>query len=139
MSTEIETRMTEHTANEFWGGDDRGICLQVTEAESRQDGYIQLTMAEADALYIALGCYVKREATRRTMQTLTKENEMKKTGENYPIGPCVLPLQCSICGTIITEENVVNKDCAGGCDICLYCGNGKCPKCGEHWHCGGCV
>ena len=85
MSTEIETRMTEHTANEFWGGDDRGICLQVTEGNpegllgSRDripvEGYIQLTMEEADALYIALGCYVKREATRRKMQTLLKENE----------------------------------------------------------------
>ena len=72
MSTEIETKMTEHTANEFWGGDDRGICLQITEMGPRQNGYIQLTMEEADALYIALGCYVKREATRRTMQKLNK-------------------------------------------------------------------
>lgn len=64
---------------------------------------------------------------------------MQKTGENYPCGPCSLPLECSDCGTIITEENVVNQNCEGECEICDYCGNGKCPSCGEHYHCGGCI
>ena len=64
---------------------------------------------------------------------------MQKTGEDYPCGPCILPLECSNCGTIITEENQVNEDCTEECDICDYCGNGKCPNCGEHWHCGGCI
>ena len=64
---------------------------------------------------------------------------MKKTGENYPCGPCELPLECSECGTIITEENVENEECGNGCEICDYCGNGKCPNCGNHWHCGGCI
>jgi hypothetical protein len=64
---------------------------------------------------------------------------MKKTGEKYPCGYCELPLECSECGAIITIENVLNEDCEDDCDICRYCGNGKCPNCGNHWHCGGCI
>lgn len=64
---------------------------------------------------------------------------MKKTHEDYPCGPCELPLECSRCGEIITEENVVEKICDDGCEKCEYCGHGACPNCGEHWHCGGCI
>lgn len=65
---------------------------------------------------------------------------MEKTGERCPCGPCGLPLECDECGTIITEDNVVEEPCENGrCEICNYCGEGKCPKCGQHWHCGGCV
>ena len=45
---------------------------------------------------------------------------MKTTGEDYPCGPCYLPLECSNCGTIITEENVVEEECNYGCEICDY-------------------
>ena len=64
---------------------------------------------------------------------------MKKTGEEYPNGPCELPLECSNCGTIITVENQITEDCQEECEVCDYCGNGKCPNCGDHWHCGGCI
>jgi len=64
---------------------------------------------------------------------------MEKTGEFYPCGPCELPLICSGCGLIITEDNVIDEPCEGECEICDYCGCGSCPACGEHWHCGGCV
>jgi hypothetical protein len=64
---------------------------------------------------------------------------IREVGVNYPIGPCELPLLCS-CGTIITNENVNNSnECSDGCEVCDYCGVGKCPTCGEHWHCGGCI
>jgi len=64
---------------------------------------------------------------------------MLKTGEDYPCGPCYLPLECSKCGTIITEENVNNEQCSTDCELCDYAACGKCPNCGEHWHCGGCL
>ena len=67
---------------------------------------------------------------------------MKKTGEDYPCGPCELPLECYYCGCVITEENVDNDSpcaVAHGCDVCEYCGVGKCPSCGRHWHCGWCA
>lgn len=64
---------------------------------------------------------------------------MKETKEDYPCGPCSLPLICSSCGGLITEENVVNRDCDEECEMCEYCGNGKCPDCGDHWHCGRCI
>lgn len=81
MGTEIETKMTEHTAKEFWGGDDRGVCLQVTASgplrvretagkQIQEEGFIQLTMEEAAALCSDLGGFVKREAMRR--QSLLK-------------------------------------------------------------------
>ncbi len=65
---------------------------------------------------------------------------MYKSGEHYPNGPCELPMKCSACGKIITEKNVVEGDeCEEECEVCDYCGTGKCPSCGEHWHCGGCI
>ena len=64
---------------------------------------------------------------------------MQKTGDNYPNGPCELPLICFKRGTVITNENVIEKDCDDECEVCEYCGNGKCHKCGTHWHCGGCI
>lgn len=63
---------------------------------------------------------------------------MKKIGDNYPNGPCEFPMKC-LCGKILTEENVVDKECEGECEVCQYCGISKCPECGEHTHCGGCV
>lgn len=49
-------------------------------------------------------------------------------GSQYPCGPCGMPVECPNCGTIITEENVVKKDCDEECEICDYCGNEKCPQ-----------
>ena len=63
---------------------------------------------------------------------------MKETGSNYPCGPCELPLECSKCGTIITEDNVVDIE-HDNCEVCDYCGSESCPNCGQHWHCGWCI
>ena len=64
---------------------------------------------------------------------------MEKTGQHYPCGPCELPLECSNCGEIITEDNQIDETCEEDCEICEYCGSGSCPNCGYHWHCGGCI
>ena len=102
MSTELQTKMASHTISRFWGGDDRGVCVQVTSstllkardsiAEQLQDeGFIRLTMEEAAALCNDLGAFVKAEAIRR--QGLLKEQleqaklEMKTVfheGEELP-------------------------------------------------------
>jgi hypothetical protein len=65
---------------------------------------------------------------------------MREIGSNYPCGPCPdeLPMKCT-CGKILTDDNIGDKDCGDGCEVCYYCGIGKCPDCGEHIHCGGCV
>lgn len=65
--------------------------------------------------------------------------DIKVAGSSYPCGPCSLPVKCSSCGTIITPENVVEDECTDDCETCHYCGIGKCPNCGAHWHCGGCI
>jgi hypothetical protein len=82
MSTELKTKMTEHTVVRFWGGDDRGVCLQVTASaplkvrdsiadQLQEEGFIHLTMEESAALCNDLGAFVKAEAVRR--QGLLKE------------------------------------------------------------------
>ena len=71
MSESVETKMTDHQVIEFWGGNSRGVCLQVTASALRiratideqlqEEGFIQLTMEEAAALCNDLGRFVKRE------------------------------------------------------------------------------
>ena len=68
MSTELKSEMTSHTATQFWGGDARGVCIQIT---SNEEGFIQLTMEEAAALCNTLGLFIVDEAKRR--QDLLKE------------------------------------------------------------------
>lgn len=69
MSTELTTEMLSHKLTEFWGGDERGVCAQVTALSPTHgdngEGYIQMTMAEAAALCNDLSMFVKREALRR--------------------------------------------------------------------------
>ena len=82
MGTEIDTRMTEHNVKQFWGGDSRGVCLQITaatplkvcdsiEEQIQEEGHIQLTMEEAAAMCNDLGRFVREEAQRR--QSLLRE------------------------------------------------------------------
>ena len=82
MGTEVETKMADHTAKEFWGGEQRGVCLQITAISAPvspvpgkpyyyEEGFIQLTMEEAAALCSALRTFVKNEAVRR--QTLLRQ------------------------------------------------------------------
>lgn len=89
MSTEIETKMMDHTATEFWGGDKRGVCVQITAAEMKhihesgieqlqEEGFIQLTMEEAAALCNTLARFISEEAKRR--QSLLKEQIEKLKG-----------------------------------------------------------
>lgn len=68
-----------------------------------------------------------------------KAAKIQISGENYPCGPCALPVVCCDCGTIITDENVVFEVCEDECEICNYCGDRKCPNCKAHVCCGGCI
>lgn len=65
--------------------------------------------------------------------------EYRKTGDGFPCGPCNLPLECSGCGEILTEDNVVDQECDDECGVCRYCSTMKCHVCGEHICCGGCI
>lgn len=69
MSAEIKTEMKEHVLTKFWGGDDRGFCVQVADKSGLH--HIQLTMEEAAALCNALHKFIKEEALRR--QKLLKD------------------------------------------------------------------
>ena len=75
MPVDIGSKMVDHTLVKFWGGDDKGFCLQVTASEMdvrdtvakqlQEEGFIQLTMEEANALRNALGVFISEEAKRR--------------------------------------------------------------------------
>jgi hypothetical protein len=75
MSTEIKTTMKDHDIVEFWGGSDKGVCLQVTAkelkiadtatAQIQEAGFVKLTMEESAALVNSLLSFIKKEARRR--------------------------------------------------------------------------
>ena len=78
MSTDIETRMKDHTITEFWGGSDRGMCVQITAADIRiaptvadqlqTEGFIQLTVEEAAILCGDLADFVRQRTLPKTME-----------------------------------------------------------------------
>ena len=73
MSIEVETRLKRHSLVSYWGGNDNGMCLQVT-TQTPDDvgvGAIQLTMVEAAVLASDLIDFVLKEAKRR--QDLLRE------------------------------------------------------------------
>ena len=75
------------------------------------------------------------------MSKITKEY-IPEVGENYPCGPCEYPKKC-ICGKVLTKDNVVFDECemdeVDYCEVCSYCSTAKCPECGRHTCCGGCI
>lgn len=87
MSTEIETNLTRHLLRSFWGGDHRGVCVQVTCSDPitgspDQEGYIQLTMEDASELIGHLARFVKAEAVRRQgllKQKIAGMEDMERT------------------------------------------------------------
>lgn len=66
---------------------------------------------------------------------------MKKFGEDYPCGPCDFKGCVCECGWVYDQKEVNHEPCEDDddCDVCMYCGNEKCPMCGRHLHCGGCI
>ena len=91
MSTTIKTTMRDHTAKRFWGGDDRGNCLQITASsplrihesvgdQLQEEGFVQLTMEEAAELCSTLGEFITEEAKRR-QALLRDELEHMKLAE----------------------------------------------------------
>ena len=78
MSKEVETKMANHSLTEFWGGDDRGVCIQVTSLTAVDgEGFVALTMEEASSLCADLSKFIKREATRRQALLREQLNELK--------------------------------------------------------------
>jgi hypothetical protein len=122
MVTEIVTKMTDHTAKEFWGGDERGVCLQITAStplrirdsigeQLQEEGFIHLTMEEASALCNVLGAFVKREAVRR-QDLLRKEIERAKIAEK----------------TVFHEVAGLPSDLMAGPELAVLMVSRFCPK-----------
>ena len=69
MGTEISTKMAKYTVKRFWGGNDRGVCLQITSSKPfkvketimeqiQLEGFIQLTIEDASELCKVLTKFV---------------------------------------------------------------------------------
>ena len=54
MSTELKSHAAEVTLTRFFGGSDRGTCVQVTAGRGVGGDYVQLTRAQAAALAMDL-------------------------------------------------------------------------------------
>ena len=63
MSEKIEINSGKHSCSYFWGGDDRGRCVQITPHDGKL--YVQLTMEDAAELCNVLRKFVVDEAQRR--------------------------------------------------------------------------
>ena len=70
MSETLLTKMTSHIATSFWGGDQKGTCLQITSSKPvrirgcvieqlQEEGFIQLTLGEAKALMETLKIFIE--------------------------------------------------------------------------------
>lgn len=69
MSTELLTNMQDNNATLFWGGETRGICLQVTSRTSKDGAsFIQLTMEDAVSLQKNIKTLIKKERKRRQIR-----------------------------------------------------------------------
>ena len=50
MSTELKSHAADVTLTRFFGGSDRGVCVQVTAGRGVGGDFVQLTRAQAAAL-----------------------------------------------------------------------------------------
>ena len=80
MGTEIDSELKHHLLKEFFGGVDKGVCLQITAVEPDEPatGYLQLDLTEAAELSYQLAQYCEREAKRRQALLKAQIAEMKE-------------------------------------------------------------
>lgn len=62
MSTQLETKLKDHVAIMYYGGDDKGLMIQITKVDG---GYLQFTLSEAAALANTLSEFITYECERR--------------------------------------------------------------------------
>jgi hypothetical protein len=68
--------------------------------------------------------------------------EWKEIPSEYPCGPCPDKWKCLVCNEDVSPccgAEIIYETCVDECEVCDYCGNAKCSKCGNHCHCGGCI
>lgn len=83
MGSELKTDMRRHIAKKFFGGEKRGVCLQITAADPAKDGFeaesfIQLDLLEASELVNTLQGFIKEEALRRQSLLVEELQDMKE-------------------------------------------------------------
>lgn len=67
-------------ANRFWGGEERGCCLQLTNLD--RDGYVQLTASEIIALMPAFKHVIDKELERKKSEcekVLAEHKELQRS------------------------------------------------------------
>ena len=109
MSKDIETELAQHALCEFWGGSERGVCVQVTPLfpSEAHNGYILLDLKEAAELAYQLSQYCLREAQRR--QDLLKEQVKELVDLQKTVFQEVSEIRLADYGTQKTVVDLVSK------------------------------
>lgn len=79
MSTSLGSVNNIH-ANQFWGGNDRGVCIQLTNMF--KDGNVQLSAAEIIALMPAFKVVIDSELNRQKKEcekVIAEHKELEKS------------------------------------------------------------
>lgn len=79
MSTSLGKVNNIH-ANSFWGGEEKGCCLQLTNLD--KDGYVQLTASEIIALMPAFKHVIDTELERKKKEcekVIAEHKELQKS------------------------------------------------------------
>lgn len=77
MSTELGN-VNDISATRFWGGEERGVCLQLTS----KDGYVQASAAELVAIIPAIKSVIDMELERRKRdceKAIADHKDLEKT------------------------------------------------------------
>jgi hypothetical protein len=75
MSTDIELESEGIAMVQFWGGNEKGSCIQLTSAY----GYVQMGLKEAAEIAHELSKYVKEESIRRQNLLKQQSTTLKST------------------------------------------------------------
>lgn len=114
MSTDIELESESIYMVQFWGGNEKGSCIQLTS----ENGYIQMGLKEAAEIAYELSKYVREESIRR--QKLLKQQiaDLKNTEKNvfneiaemnlseYEVNKIVTTYVGAFCPITYEKENI---------------------------------
>lgn len=117
MGTEIETEMSTHSIKEYWGGDDKGVMVQVTANyplpvdfdSSQHENFIQLDLIEASKLCKSLNDFIVGECKRR--QGLLEDQLKNLRFDNQTVFHEVLSLDESLFKVSNISVDLIDKLC----------------------------
>lgn len=81
MSTEVKTNLRNHSVVTFWGGNERGVCVQITaKNRASEEAFVRLDILDVAELLQVLQQFALQEATRRQalLRDLIKQLQLEQ-------------------------------------------------------------